>query len=278
MKTTQGFFTKFLATVIDREVFTTGAIPLRVKTLELVSSHCMEKVGGVAGTLRASKLINVHKPSAIRPVDASHIWILLARFLSPSKVHDDVTSTTTYLSVINIISGLIRLRRDLLSTSLPHLGSVLRLLVQGLKQPRPLLGSKQTEMVAMTLPRWIRPADPLDLTAAQALARLLEAMCSKTIVRNRSSSEEVKAESLARPFSKHAAYVLKAYVDMMNDPLCVVSLEVRRALQPGLFALCSMMGPHNRDALMVSAFDVGGMALMKALWGDFEKQRYVGKG
>lgn len=115
------------------------------------------------------------------------------------------------------------------------------------------------------------------------LGRLLESLNAKTTVRSFASSSAVaaepqKAESLAKPFSKHAAYVLEAYIEAMNDPLCVLSLEVRKELQPGMFALCGMVSEHSRDALMVSALDTGGKATLKALWKDYEKQRYVGKG
>jgi hypothetical protein len=91
-------------------------------------------------------------------------------------------------------------------------------------------------------------------------------------------STEQKAESLSKPFAKHAAYVVTAYIDAVNDPLCVMRADVRRELEPGLFSLCEMMGAHSRDAVMVSALDAGGKSVMKALWKEYEKQRYVGKG
>ncbi|KAI6138800.1 hypothetical protein BKA82DRAFT_4231072 [Pisolithus tinctorius] len=55
----------------------------------------------------------------------------------------------------------------------------------------------------------------------------------------------------------------------MNDPLYILTLDVRRELEPGLFSLCEMLGEYNRDVLMT---------LMKSLWREYEKQRYVGKG
>ena len=117
---------------------------------------------------------------------------------------------------------------------------------------------------------------------AKVLGRLLESLNTKTIVRAYTSSstapETQKAESLAKPFSKHAAYVLQAYIEAMNDPLCVMPIDVRKALQPGVFVLCEMVSEHSRDALMISALDAGGKALLKALWKDYDKQRYVGKG
>jgi hypothetical protein len=138
-----------------------------------------------------------------------------------------------------------------------------------------------------TLPSWISNSDvdtnnALGAAEAKALARLLTAITTKTIPRNHmhtsATTEAPKAESLARPFSKHAAYVLQAYMNALNEPLCVIPLDVRRELQPGLFAMCEVMNEHSRDAMMVSALDAGGKASMKALWKEYEKQRYVGKG
>jgi Urb2/Npa2 family len=86
------------------------------------------------------------------------------------------------------------------------------------------------------------------------------------------------SESLTKPFANHASYVLVAYVDAFNDPLCIVDMETRRELEQGLFALCEMVGEHSRDALMLSALDSGGKTIMKSLWREYEKQRYVGKG
>ena len=72
--------------------------------------------------------------------------------------------------------------------------------------------------------------------------------------------------------------MLAAHADAANDPLCVLAGPVRRELQPGLFALCQMLGEHSRDALVASALDAGGKATVKALWREYEKQRDVGKG
>jgi len=149
-----------------------------------------------------------------------------------------------------------------------------------MRQLRPQLGAKQSKLVTDTLPVWVNAVDPLAAEEGRALARLLTTLTSKSIVRTHqlSSPDGQKAESLAKPLSKHAAFVLKAYMDAMNDPLCVMPLDVRKELRPGLFSLCHMISEHSRDALMVSALDAGGKATMKALWKEYEKQKYVGKG
>ena len=130
-----------------------------------------------------------------------------------------------------------------------------------------------------TQPQWICSSQSLGVDEARALSRVLESLTTKTIARvHGTQSETQKAESLATPFAKHAPYVLKAYIEAMNDPLCVLSLEVRKELHSGLYALCSLIGEHNRDALTVSSLDAGGKTTIKALRKEYEKQRYVGKG
>lgn len=64
----------------------------------------------------------------------------------------------------------------------------------------------------------------------------------------------------------------------MNDPLCVLTSDIRKELRPGLFALCDMLNDHSRDAMMMSVLDSNGKSTLKALWKDYEKQHYVGKG
>ncbi|KAI1797672.1 Urb2/Npa2 family-domain-containing protein [Ganoderma leucocontextum] len=219
------------------------------------------------------------RPASMRMIDLSSLWSIIRALLSRSTKHEPSTDATIFHGIVNVLSALVRLRRDLVLNTLPHLGFVLRKLVACLRSLRPQLGGKQTRMVMDTLPRWISPSGPLSTQESKALARLLTTLTTKTIIRvHGAAADTQKPESLVRPFSKHAAYVLTSYADAVNDPLCFVSLGIRKELQPGLFALCEMLGEHIRDAMMVSALDAGGKATMKVLWKEYEKQRYVGKG
>jgi hypothetical protein len=208
-----------------------------------------------------------------------NIYPLLARELESATSRDRTTSSSTFHEIVLILSALVRLRRDLLLSTLPHLCNILRRLIFCLRSARPNLGPKQLQIVADTLPSWIDPSKPLGPEEGKALARLLSALTTKSVARVHSErTEPQKAESLARSLSKHAAYVLQAYVEAVNDPLCVISSSVRRELQPGLFALCEMLNEHARNNLMVSALDAAGKTTLKSLWYEYEKQRYVGKG
>jgi hypothetical protein len=217
--------------------------------------------------------------AALRLADVGNTWTLLSRVLSGSHSHDDDTTVAVFHKSVAIISALVRLRRDLLNPTLPHLGGILRQLILSMRRVRPYIGAKQTALVTDTQPRYINVKSPLGPEEAKLLARLLETLTSKTTIRSNATNVDTqKAESLAKPFSKHAAYVLKAYIEAMNDPLCIIPSNLRKEIQSGLYALCSMIKDYSRDAMMVSALDAGGKTTMKTLWKEFEKQKYIGKG
>jgi hypothetical protein len=222
-----------------------------------------------------------HQPAVLRPADISNIFALLSQCCAHSHVHDVATSRPTFYYVVSIISSIIRLRRDLIMNALPHLGLLLRRLILCFRQQRPQLGAKQSRQVADSLPVWVSPTDSLGSDNAHTMSRLLESLATKTVVRTFAApppGSEAAATSLARPFSKHAASVIQAYVDAISDPLCTMSASLRKELRPGLFVLCGMLSEHSRDAMMASSLDTSGKIIMKTLWQEYEKQRYVGKG
>lgn len=276
MKVVQSYVTKCLDIFVNDEKFYSGSPSLRHQVLTLLNHQCSDN------------------PASIRSSNLPAIWTLLSKFISsPSSLstspHDGQTHPETFHLLTSIISALIRLRRDLVLTTLPHLCLILRRLIFTLRTPRPQLGRKQYSLVVSGLPQWINPSDrPLGPEEAKALARLLTTLSTKSVIRTYTnnathgtlapSTDTQKPESLARPLSKHVAYVLQAYIEVVNDPLCVFSSEMRKELMPGLFVLCGIMGEHARDALMVSALDGGGKMVLKGVWKEYEKQKYVGKG
>ncbi|KAF8350279.1 hypothetical protein F5887DRAFT_944597 [Amanita rubescens] len=233
-------------TFASHETFVNGPTELRVSVLDFVAQLSSER------------------PAALRSGDLSGIWRLLSEFLAASHLHDRETSTVIFHRIVSIMGALVRLRRDLVAWTLPHLGMMLRQLMLCMRACRPMLGAKQTAMVMDTQPQWISSKHAFGVDEARALSRLLEALGTKTVMRTYTQSDTQKAESLAVPFSNHAIYVVKAYIECMNDPLCVLSAEI--------------VSEHGRDAVMVSALDAGGKTLMKALWREYEKQKYVGRG
>ncbi len=276
MKLTQAHTTRSLNIFADHSRFTRET-SLRIQVLESVSSQFNERVRNPLPLLFHCfiQLMSL-QPASIRQPDLSSTWSLLSSCLAGSTEHDSKTSASVYSKVVSIVSALIRMRRDLVSSTLPQLGIVIRRLILSLRHVRPHLGAKQRRMVTDSLPKWVNPDEPLSAEESKAVARLVTTLVTKTIVRTHSDTQ--KAESLARPFSKHAAYVLSAYIDALSDPLCFLPAVIRKELEPGLFALCDMMGEHNRDAMMAGTLDAGGKVVMKSLWREYEKQRYVGRG
>ncbi|KAG2345231.1 hypothetical protein BDR05DRAFT_127206 [Suillus weaverae] len=261
LKVVQGVFSQCLNLFIGHAQFFAGPVDLKLACLEFVARQCSDR------------------PAALRPVDPGPIHALLSKILCGSPTHDSTTTPAVFHTSTTILNALIRLRRDLVVHILPHLGLVLRQLVSCIRSLRPQLAAKQSRIVTDTLPSWIAPSEPLGVPEARALARLFTSLTTKSVPRaHMQPNAEQKAESLSKPFAKHAAYVVTAYIDAVNDPLCVMRADLRRELEPGLFALCEMMGTHSRDAVMVSALDAGGKSVMKALWKEYEKQRYIGKG
>ncbi|KIK15385.1 hypothetical protein PISMIDRAFT_640826, partial [Pisolithus microcarpus 441] len=128
---------------------------------------------------------------------------------------------------------------------------------------------------------WFSSSQPLSVPESRALSRLLTALTIKTVPRTNTTqhtavaTETHKTESPAKPFAKHVGHVLLAYIDSMNDPLCIPIPEIQWELEPGLFSLCGMLG-GCLDGLFF-AFDSGGKTIMKSLWRELEKQRYVRK-
>lgn len=220
------------------------------------------------------------QPASIRPQNVVSIWVFLSRLLTGSKeAHDSKTDKAIFHEIVAILGSLVRLRRDLVVPTLPHLTHIIRRLLFALRNPRPLLGAKQYTIVSDSFPTWVNPSHPLGAEESKALSRLLTSLSAKTSIRvHGPSAEPQKHESLARPLSKHVTCVIQAYLEALNDPLCILPADIRRELQPGLFILCDMLNEHTRDALMVSTLDAGGKAAMKSLWREYEKQRYTGKG
>ncbi|EJD55310.1 hypothetical protein AURDEDRAFT_155547 [Auricularia subglabra TFB-10046 SS5] len=251
-------------TVILNDDFATQSQGLRLEVLRHIESICRERV------------------MSLQVQDVGQIWLLLGQILSPSAVHDEHTSSAQFTVAVAAATSLVRLRRDLVAPTLPHLTQVLRLQLGALRSPRPQLGAKQLRYVCNELPRFISAhadgSGGLGADEARALARLLAALATKTTIVGRGH----ETASLARPFSHHAPSVLLAYVSAAAAPLTVLPLAVRRELEPGLFALCGMAGEHGRDSLMAGTaggqLDAAGKAVFKALWKEFEKQRYVGTG
>lgn len=245
------------------------------EVLKFIQYLCTDRVSLASAVL--DMLTDRLQAGSLKTMDVTNTLLILFKALNGYTVHDEHTSRTIFQNITLILNALVRLRRDLLTRILPQLGAVLRQLIFAMRGVRGMLGTKQYRLVADTFPKWINPSDPLSEMEAQSLARLLTAMTTKSFIRSNVVRQQ-KSDSLARPFARHAPYVLLAYLQAMNEPFCRVSVGVRRELGPGLYALCGMMGEHGRDTLMVQSLDAGEKGFFKNLWKEYERQKYVGKG
>ncbi|KAG8698053.1 hypothetical protein FRC08_006168, partial [Ceratobasidium sp. 394] len=197
--------------------------------------------------------------------DMAATWILLDR----ATTSTDEIFLSVYSVIVTCLSSLIRFRRDLLTPALAQLSALLTRLIRTLRlRTSHAIGTPQ------------RSAEVQASLAGRAteLARLLVGLTTKNapvIVRSRIGQKQMtKAESLARPFARHAPYLLVAYVKSAAE----MTLAVRTALKPGLFALCAMSGVPARDMIMVTMLDTVEKEIFGAIWREWEAQKYTGKG
>ncbi|KAJ1026836.1 hypothetical protein NDA16_002133 [Ustilago loliicola] len=202
--------------------------------------------------------------------------------LKLSRAQRDTMKTKLWEAMLSVLSSLIRLRQDLVLSFLPQLGSLLSRLSTLFRRLRSTSGSAKRQL-RRDLPAWLDPILVCPLNAeheARALSRLLSTLVVKNVsLKNRSSAagEGGKAESLARPFSKHATYILVAYLRSLTASYSTVPAEVRQELEVGMMTVCGIVGHHQRDAAMAGLLDSAGKVLMKRIWSEYEKQRYKGQ-
>ncbi|SPO23757.1 uncharacterized protein UTRI_03727_B [Ustilago trichophora] len=201
----------------------------------------------------------------------------------------DTMRTKLFDGVVSTLGSLMRLRQDLVLSFLPHLGSLLARLCTLFRRLRRTHTSTRSRIEASgtqrralrrDLPAWLDPELVTPLTAAhsaRALSRLLSSLVVKNVSLKARSSELAKAESLARPFSKHATYILVAYLKSLTAQNSIVPAEVRAELEVGMMTICEVIGQRQRDAAMDGLLDSAGKVLLKRIWGEFEKQRYRGQ-
>ncbi|KAF8708451.1 Urb2/Npa2 family, partial [Rhizoctonia solani] len=204
------------------------------------------------------------RANALTASDMAAIWILLDR----ATTSTEEIFLRTYSAIVASLNSLVRFRRDLLIPTLAQLEALLARLIR-------ILRLRTSH--ALDAPQRSAESQATLSEKATELARLLVGLSTKTVVRLSGSNkpeQATKAESLARPFARHAPYLLVAYSESAAD----MSTAVRNALKPGLFALCVMCGIPARDMIMVTMLDTVGREVFGALWREWEAQKYTGKG
>ncbi|KAK0563007.1 hypothetical protein OC844_002418 [Tilletia horrida] len=229
----------------------------------------------------------------LRVSEANAIVDLCIRLVAPSAAEFAAVTTdmsaTIYKAIVTTMTTLIRQRPDLLTGMMPSLTAIIcQLFVLLRRIPAGSGAALMASSHAGTSPAWLDLSQSsLGPTEADLLSRLLLSITAKTSSlpilsrqKKNAAGEPISATSttsLAGPFAKHAIHVLTAYCRMLNSPLLTTDPNVRRALQPGLFALCDIVKTHERDAAMVASLGAAEQVVFKDLWSRWEKQRYRGE-
>ncbi|WFD23158.1 hypothetical protein MEQU1_001844 [Malassezia equina] len=224
-----------------------------------------------------------YRSRMLRAPDMQRLFTLLGLILgSSSNPSSSEDASLIFQSVCATLRALIRQRKDLVRPYLPHLTDLIARLYLLLSSfVRAHTGETIKQEMATALPAWMdMAAAPLTSTDARALARLLTELGAKTSAvapaAKRARLSHGTTESLRKPLSKYAVYMLLAYVRCVTMPHTTIAATLRTELQPGLFVLCDVCGEHERDAALKHALDASGQVIFQALWADWERQRYKG--
>lgn len=228
-----------------------------------------------------------HRARVLRPFDVPRILALVGTLLGPcaSTTRTDACTDAPWIfrGICAALRSIVRQRKDLVTPCLPHLTDILsqqlRLLSHMLRAHP---GLAILRRIHASTPCWIDIVEhPLGVTEAQAFRRLLTELEGKTSVaslgvkRARTETRSI-TESLAKPMSKYAVYIMVAYVRCVTMPDTTITAALRQELQPGMFALCNMCGDFERDAALKSMLDAAGQLVFKSIWTQWDAQRYKG--
>ena len=126
-------------------------------------------------------------------------------------------------------------------------------------------------------------------TSAHRWSRLVISLCARSNTTQRRGSNRAAVSSdrkrnteqisLVGALSKHAPFVLFAYLRRSADTRTPLKPSIRAALLPGVYSLIGVMGQHEREALL-RGFLTPNMPVerdqLRSLWTDYDKIRYKG--
>ena len=217
--------------------------------------------------------------------DVAVIWTTLVGLAQPASPSSAAVvpvqapaASIAFLNMLDVASAISSHRRDLLVPTFPQLVACLSGFIQVLQ-----LASNTSSLS----PRWSRSSTPwVRPHHAKALTRLLVSLNTKSSTlqhhkkRSESSSrDDSKTTSLAGPLSKHAPFILVAFLRAATDNAAPLTSEVRRELTVGILEILGTMGKYEREALMRGFLTPSMEAertLLKQLWKDQERVRYKG--
>ncbi|WVF67782.1 hypothetical protein IAT40_002543 [Kwoniella sp. CBS 6097] len=239
------------------------AITLCLSVIDIHAASVTKILKAIAPRSEDSKISYIEcladeKPHALQHDDIAQLWALALPISSLD-------------SILNILSTLTRRRPELILSTLPEVSDVLCAAFASLQIARTKI-STNTDL-AITAQ-----------SQAQSFARLLTAMTSMRT--SKAHSHETS------PLAKYVPALLVAYVRAAAHPYKDLSPLVRKALEPGLHALCNLataggrINARGREGeglgtpfgLGEGPGGEGEKELWAELWMGWSKARYVGQG
>ncbi|GAA5895691.1 Urb2 domain-containing protein [Sporobolomyces salmoneus] len=158
-----------------------------------------------------------------------------------------------------------------------------------------VFGQRAEREARATFPAWVwrGGAKGINKPEAAAVGRLLGSLTAKTTaIQHKNSKQSSKTEeggpssvstgtttSLTAPLSKHAPFLLLAYLRACVHPTCPIPSTLRGELQGGWFEVMDSMGKWEREALMkgfLGEDEEAERGVLRDLWKSWEKERYRG--
>jgi hypothetical protein len=232
--------------------------------------------------LRVCQTAVTHEPflvsTFLHSVVSKHLYTISHHDIAIifTLIHKLFTDTSNVPTQINQASAIFQLAFDSLAILVRNRqDNVLSLFyhfTQCLSASFTLLRTVDNSAKVSILPIWLQAPSSLDLSSAKLVTRLLIALTAKSF------SQGKKMTSYQGALSKHAPFVLARYLlaCTANPPL---SGNVRAALWPGIKAIMGSMSKFEREALMkgmLTSEHEAERVLLRALWKDFDRQRYKG--
>ena len=121
-------------------------------------------------------------------------------------------------------------------------------------------------------PPWIKTSSSCTVSSANLFSRILTMWTSPPSITWQRSNETKRqqlssnAAKIGKAVSKHIPWLMMEYVALLAEyPELVIEEEVQKALEPGVFALFSVLGTYEREMCM-AALDGPGRGIFKNLW------------
>ncbi|GAA5926924.1 Urb2 domain-containing protein [Sporobolomyces koalae] len=250
------------------------------------------------------------RPMLLSRLNVSSVLSLVSRILQPSVTTSPVVSTAASAEIASAlvralastVGHIVRHRKDHVTPLFPQLVSTLSAFLSILRRAGYgttgsaasiedgttgiVLGQRAEREARATFPAWAWQggASGINTLEAAAVGRLLGSLTAKTaVVQHKNKQQEQDAHatttSLTAPLSKHAPFLLLAYLRACVHPTCPIPSALRGELQGGWYEVMDSMGKWEREALMkgfLNEDEEAERGVLRGLWKSWEKERYRG--